>query len=219
MAAGGRSGRAVRDRHGGERQPGRRRDSLAPGRRTPAGEDVQDHVGTHRAAGERFLAGQGDGVEALGQDRCQNGDELPVRLVTAPEPAADPCQRRWTPPTSPSRSVNDSKEGSPMAMELLAIDLGKQSFHLHGIDADGVVVSRRVSRTKLEQVVHELAPKIVAMEACASSHDWGRRFERDFLQVRLINPRFVKPFVRGSKNDTADAEAIFEAASRPTMFP
>jgi hypothetical protein len=163
--------------------------------------------------------GQGDGVEALGQDRCQNGDELPVRLVTAPEPAADPCQRRWTPPTSPSRSVNDSKEGSPMAMELLAIDLGKQSFHLHGIDADGVVVSRRVSRTKLEQVVHELAPKIVAMEACASSHDWGRRFERDFLQVRLINPRFVKPFVRGSKNDTADAEAIFEAASRPTMFP
>jgi transposase len=50
-----------------------------------------------------------------------------------------------------------------MAMELLAIDLGKQSFHLHGIDADGVVVSRRVSRTKLEQVVHELAPKIVAM--------------------------------------------------------
>lgn len=104
-----------------------------------------------------------------------------------------------------------------MTMELLAIDLGKQSFHLHGIDADGVVVSRRASRTKLEQVVHELAPKAVAMEACASSHYWGRRFERDHLQVRLINPRFVKPFVRGSKNDAADAEAIFEAASRPTM--
>lgn len=104
-----------------------------------------------------------------------------------------------------------------MTMELLAIDLGKQSFHLHGIDADGVVVSRRASRTKLEQVVHELAPKTVAMEACASSHYWGRRFERDHLQVRLINPRFVKPFVRGSKNDAADAEAIFEAASRPTM--
>jgi hypothetical protein len=85
---------AVRDRHGGERQPGRWQDSLAPGRRTPAGEDVQDHVGTHRAAGERFLAGQGDGVEALAQDRCRKGDELPVRLVTAPESAADSCQRR-----------------------------------------------------------------------------------------------------------------------------
>jgi transposase len=104
-----------------------------------------------------------------------------------------------------------------MTMELLAIDLGKQSFHLHGIDADGVVVSRRASRTKLEQVVHELAPKTVAMEACASAHYWGRRFERGHLQVRLINPRFVKPFVRGSKNDAVDAEAIFEAASRPTM--
>ena len=59
-----------------------------------AGEDVQDDVGTHRAAGERVLAGQGDGVEALAQDRCQNGHELPVRLVTAPEPAADPSERR-----------------------------------------------------------------------------------------------------------------------------
>jgi transposase len=110
-----------------------------------------------------------------------------------------------------------SQEEETMAMQLLAIDLGKRFFHLHGIDADGVVVSRKVSRIKLEEAVIELAPAVVAMEACASAHHWGRRFEAAGLQVRLINPRFVKPFVRGSKNDAVDAEGIFEAASRPTM--
>jgi transposase len=59
-------------------------------------------------------------------------------------------------------------------MELLAIDLGKQSFHLHGIDTDGVVHSRKVSRTRVIEVVKELAPTTVAMEACASAHHWGR---------------------------------------------
>lgn len=104
-----------------------------------------------------------------------------------------------------------------MSLELLAIDLGKQSFHLHGIDADGVIVSRKVSRAKLVEAVGDLAPAAVAMEACASAHYWGRVFAAGGRRVRLINPRFVKPFVKGSKNDAADAEAIFEAATRPTM--
>ena len=55
------------------------------------------------------------------------------------------------------------------------------------------------------------------MEACASSHFWGRRFRAVGRCVRLINPRFVKAFVKGSKNDATDAEAIYEAATRPTM--
>ena len=101
-----------------------------------------------------------------------------------------------------------------MTMELLAIDLGKQSFHLHGIDADGVIVSRKVSRAKLVDTVNEIAPKIIAMEACASAHHWGRWFMAGGVRVRLINPRFVKPFVRGSKNDAIDAEAIYEAETR-----
>jgi transposase len=104
-----------------------------------------------------------------------------------------------------------------MTMELLAIDLGKQSFHVHGINADGVVHSRKVSRARLVEVVKELAPATVAMEACASAHHWGRRLMAEGRQIRLINPRFVKPFVRGSKNDAVDAEAIFDAASRPGM--
>ena len=104
-----------------------------------------------------------------------------------------------------------------MSLKLLAIDLGKQSFHVHGIDGDGVVVSRKVSRAKLAEVIEDLAPTVIAMEACASAHHWGRLFVAGGHQVRLINPRFVKPFVKGSKNDAVDAEAIFEAATRPTM--
>ena len=104
-----------------------------------------------------------------------------------------------------------------MSLKLLAIDLGKRSFHCHGIDSDGVVLSRKVSRSKLLETIKELAPETVAMEACASAHFWGRRFLADGRQVLLINPRFVKPFVKGSKNDAADAEGIYEAALRPTM--
>ena len=54
------------------------------------------------------------------------------------------------------------------------------------------------------------------MEACAGAHYWGRQFLAEGHRIRLINPRFVKPFVKGSKNDAADAEAIYEAALRPT---
>src|SRR6201997_1308196 len=108
------------------------------------------------------------------------------------------------------------KEGT-MSLGLLAIDLGKRSFHIHGIDSDGVIISRKTSRSKLIETIEELAPETIAMEACASAHYSGRRFVAAGHRVLLINPRFVKPFVKGSKNDTADAEGIYEAATRPTM--
>src|SRR5246127_2799386 len=104
-----------------------------------------------------------------------------------------------------------------MSFGLLAIDLGKRSFHIHGIDSDGVIISRKISRAKLIETIEELAPETIAMEACASAHYWGRRFLAAGRRVLLINPRFVKPFVKGSKNDAADAEGIYEAAVRPTM--
>jgi transposase len=109
-----------------------------------------------------------------------------------------------------------TKEES-MSLDLLAIDLGKQSFHVYGIDSDGVIVSRKLSRAKLMRAIAELVPEVIAMEACASAHYWGRQFLAAGHRIRLINPRFVKPFVKGSKNDAADAEAIYEAAMRPTM--
>ena len=104
-----------------------------------------------------------------------------------------------------------------MTFDVVAIDLGKQSFHLHGVSSDGVVLSKKVSRVKFFAAVIELGPTNVAMEACPSAHYWGRRFMEVGYKVRLIHPRFVKPFVRGAKNDAIDAEAIFDAASRPTM--
>jgi hypothetical protein len=87
------------------------------------------------------------------------------------------------------------KEGT-MSLGLLAIDLGKRSFHIHGIDSDGVIVSCKRSRSKLIETIEELAPETIAMEACASAHYWGRRFVAAGHRVLLINPRFVKPFVK-----------------------
>ncbi|AVW91077.1 IS110 family transposase [Celeribacter baekdonensis] len=102
-------------------------------------------------------------------------------------------------------------------MQLLAIDLGEQSFHIHGITNEGEVVSIKVSRLKLEAAVEELSPDCVTIEACASSHHWGRRIEAIGYPVRLIHLRFVTPFVKGAKNYAVDAEAIHEAALRSTM--
>jgi hypothetical protein len=65
--------------------------------------------------------------------------------------------------------VGPQKEGT-MSLELLAIDLGKRSFHIHGIDSDGVIISRKISRAKLIGAIEELAPAVIAMEACASAH-------------------------------------------------
>jgi hypothetical protein len=62
-------------------------------------------------------------------------------------------------------------------MQTLAIDLGKQSFHIYGITCDGEIVSRKVSRKKLVASITKLHPQLVTMEACASSHHWGRTFE------------------------------------------
>ena len=121
----------------------------------------------------------------------------------------------WTSPAFLPASLATKEES--MSLKLLAIDLGKRSFHCHGVDSDGVIISRKTSRSKLLETIKELAPETIAMEACASAHYWGRRFLADGRRVLLINPRFVKPFVKGSKNDAADAEGIYEAALRPTM--
>jgi transposase len=105
-----------------------------------------------------------------------------------------------------------------MTVAVLGIDLAKRVFQLHGIDTHGrVVVSRRVSRGKLIETVLQLAPQLVAMEACCGAHHWGRRFRGLGIDVRLIHARFVRPYVKSAKNDARDAEAICEAAQRPHM--
>jgi transposase len=101
---------------------------------------------------------------------------------------------------------------------MLAIDLAKIVFQLHGVDARGVCVLRRqVRRAQLLQLIAQLPPCTVAMEACGGAHEWGRRIQALGHRVKLIAPQFVKPFVKGNKTDRNDAEAICEAAQRPGM--
>ena len=101
---------------------------------------------------------------------------------------------------------------------IIGVDLAKQVFQAHGAAADGSVVFRRkLSRAKFLSFLAGRPRCVVAMEACATSHNWGREIERLGHAVRLIPPIHVKPFVKRQKNDAADAEAIAEAASRPTM--
>jgi transposase len=101
---------------------------------------------------------------------------------------------------------------------IVGIDLAKRVFQLHGAAADGAVVFRKkLSRAQLLPFLAAQPACIVAMEACATAHHWGRQIGRLGHEVRLIPPAYVKPFVKRQKNDTADAEAIAEAAARPTM--
>ena len=105
-----------------------------------------------------------------------------------------------------------------MAVDILGIDLAKRVFQLHGADVRGRAVYRnKVSRAALIETVRVLHPRMIAMEACGSAHHWARRFQEAGVEVRLISPHYVSPFVKTNKNDRNDAEAIVEAASRPSM--
>ncbi len=105
-----------------------------------------------------------------------------------------------------------------MDMMTLGIDVAKNLFQLHGVDAQGrTVLSRRVKRSQLVDVVASLQPCVIGMEACASAHHWGRAFEQLGHTVKLMSPQYVKPYVKTNKNDARDAEAICEAVSRPAM--
>ena len=103
-------------------------------------------------------------------------------------------------------------------VSIIGIDLAKRSFQVHGARADGSVAFRRkLGREKVLDFVASQPHCVVAMEACASAHYWGREIGKLGHEVRLIPPIYVKPFVKRQKNDAADAEAICEAAQRPTM--
>jgi transposase len=105
-----------------------------------------------------------------------------------------------------------------LEVSIIGLDLAKNVFQIHGADASGTVLFRK--KLRREQVLKFIAAQptcTVAMEACASSHYWGREIARLGHAVRLIAPGYVKPFVKRQKNDASDAEAICEAAQRPTM--
>ena len=104
------------------------------------------------------------------------------------------------------------------AAALVGIDLGKHSFHLHGQDKAGRAVFRKkATRLQMMRFLGNLPACTVVMEACAGSHFVARQLRAFGHEAKLISPQFVRPFVKGNKNDFVDAEAICEAASRPSM--
>jgi transposase len=103
-------------------------------------------------------------------------------------------------------------------VKLIGIDLGKHSFHVHGQDERGKAVFRKkYNRKELMAFIATFKPCTVVMEACAGSHHMARHLMPWGHDVKFISPQFVRPFVKGNKNDFIDAEAICEAASRPSM--
>jgi transposase len=110
------------------------------------------------------------------------------------------------------------EEAPEMEANMIGLDLAKNVFQAHGADVSGAVLFRKqLRRNKVLEFFAKQPACIVAMEACGGAHYWAREIAKFGHTVRLIPPAYVKPFVKRQKNDAADAEAICEAAQRPTM--
>lgn len=105
-----------------------------------------------------------------------------------------------------------------MKVTTIGLDLAKNVFQVHGADAQGHgLLRKQLRRSQMAQFFAHQPPCVVAMEACAGAHYWGRKLQGLGHQVRLIAPQYVKPYVKSQKNDAADAAAICEAATRGHM--
>jgi transposase len=105
-----------------------------------------------------------------------------------------------------------------MKITTVGIDLAKFVFQVHGVDQAGKpVVQKRLSRQQVLRYFAQLPPCLVGMEACGGAHYWARKLQAQGHTVKLMAPQFVKPYVKANKTDAADAEAICEAVTRPSM--
>lgn len=171
----------------------------------------------------------------------EEADELlmPVALHVAPEDlAGQDVQRRkqrgrpvsfvvvlvWTAPSTASMCQNevveDLKQRRPSVEQIIRIgmDTSKHVFQLHGVNAaEDPVLRRKLRRKEMVAFFEKAPPTVIAIEACGGSHHWARLLQSFGHEVKLIPPQFVKPYVKRGKNDAADAEALCEAMSRPTM--
>ena len=100
----------------------------------------------------------------------------------------------------------------------IGMDTSKHVFQLHGVNAaEAPVLRKKLRRKEMVAFFEKLAPTVIAIEACGASHHWARLLQSFGHTVKLIPPQLVKPYVKRGKNDAADAEALCEAMSRPTM--
>lgn len=105
-----------------------------------------------------------------------------------------------------------------MDVTTIGIDLAKNVFHVHGVTDDGAIAfNKPLRRAQVLPFFAKLDPCLVGMEACSSAHYWGRELRALGHDVKLMPPAYVKPYVKRGKTDAADAEAICEAVTRPTM--
>ena len=105
-----------------------------------------------------------------------------------------------------------------MNVTTVGLDLAKNVFQVHGIDSTGeVIVRRALRRRQMMPFFAKLEPCLIGIEACGTSHFWAREIAALGHQVKLMPPIYVKPYVKRGKTDAADAEAICEAVTRPTM--
>ena len=107
---------------------------------------------------------------------------------------------------------------SPSAIAVIGIDIGKNSFHVVGLDGRGAIVLRQKwSRGQVEARFANMSPCLIGMEACVGAHHLSRKLKALGHDARLMPARYVRPYSKGQKNDFRDAEAIAEAVQRPTM--
>ena len=105
-----------------------------------------------------------------------------------------------------------------MQVTTIGLDIAKNVFQVHGIDAaEKVVVRKQLRRRQVLEFFKALPACLVGMEACATAHYWARELTKLGHRVRLMPAKDVKAYVKRNKNDAADAEAICEAARRPTV--
>lgn len=105
-----------------------------------------------------------------------------------------------------------------MQVITIGLDIAKSVFQVHGVDNAGNAVLRRtVRRDQLIPLLRDMQPCLIGMEACATAHHWARELIALGHVVKLMPPAYVKAYVKRNKNDAADAEAICEAVTRPTM--
>ena len=100
----------------------------------------------------------------------------------------------------------------------IGMDTSKHIFQLHGVNAaEEPVLRKKLRRQDMVAFFTKLPPTLIGLEACGGSHHWARLLRSLGHEVKMLPPQYVKPYVKRGKNDAADAEAICEAMSRPTM--